>query len=66
MKLLAGEHYVEFVPETDWEVQQLKRLDIPREHFTTELVEKPGDSYPPSMKLGARLRICIPTHYWGT
>lgn len=66
MRIAAGEDYVELTPETTFEVEQLKRLDVPRQNLTTELVERPGDSYPPTMQAGARLRIKIPQHDWGT
>jgi hypothetical protein len=64
MRVRAGENYVELVPETTWEIDQLKRLDLPGANFTTQLVEAPGDSYPPSMKQGASLKVMIPQHPW--
>lgn len=61
MKVISGENYVEFVPETDWEISQLDRLNHPRTNFTTTLIEAPDDNgYPPRMKSGAKLRINMP------
>jgi hypothetical protein len=63
----AGEFYIELEPESQFEIDQLKRIDRPGEQYTTQLVDAPGSAYPPSMQAGAKLRILIPQHnYLGT
>lgn len=66
MKLTATENGVIFQPETDWEVEQLERLDEHRTELEGDLIEATGDSYPPSMKMGAQFIIFWKEPEWGT
>jgi hypothetical protein len=62
---------VVFVAETEWEVEQLKRLDRPGTRFQLERIDRipgtmSGDRYPRGFLLGDAIKVKIPEHRWGT
>jgi hypothetical protein len=58
---------VVLVPETEWEIEQLARLDRPGMRFQIERVDRQGsDPYPRHFLPGDALKIQIPEHRWGT
>jgi hypothetical protein len=69
MKIIAGETWIELVPETAFEIDQLKRLTAPRLKVSCEVVpspDNPDDRYS-EMRMGAKLRLTLPNYDdWGT